>query len=94
MFLGRKPERMRREPDGRLNCDLPPQLQLSMPVLFSAMSYGSISYNAHACLARAARELGICYNTGEGGLHEDFMTTVKTPSYRSPPDGSAYISGI
>ena len=23
-----------------------------------------------------------------------FMTTVKTPSYRSPPDGSAYISGI
>ena len=72
VFLGRKSERMRREPDGRLNCDLPPQLQLSMPVLFSAMSYGSISYNAHACLARAARELGICYNTGEGGLHEDF----------------------
>ena len=72
VFLGRKPERMRREPDGRLNCDLPPQLSLSMPVLFSAMSYGSISYNAHACLARAAQELGICYNTGEGGLHEDF----------------------
>ena len=71
VFLGRKPERMRREPDGRLNCDLPPQLQLSMPVLFSAMSYGSISYNAHACLARAAQKLGICYNTGEGGLHED-----------------------
>ena len=72
VFLGRKPERMQREPDGRLNCDLPPQLPLSMPVLFSAMSYGSISYNAHACLARAAQELGICYNTGEGGLHEDF----------------------
>ena len=59
VFLGRKPERMRREPDGRLNCDLPPQLQLSMPVLFSTMSYGSISYNAHACLARAAQKLGI-----------------------------------
>ena len=72
VFLGRKPERMQREADGRLNCDLPPQLPLSMPVLFSAMSYGSISYNAHACLARAAQELGICYNTGEGGLHEDF----------------------
>lgn len=72
VFLGRKPERMQREPDGRLNCDLPPQLSLSMPVLFSAMSYGSISYNAHACLARAAQELGICCNTGEGGLHEDF----------------------
>ena len=36
------------------------------------MSYGSISYNAHAALARAAQEMGICYNTGEGGLHEDF----------------------
>ena len=44
----------------------------SMPVMFSAMSYGSISYNAHASLARAATELGILYNTGEGGLHEDF----------------------
>lgn len=94
VFLGRKPERMQREADGRLNCDLPPQLSLSMPVLFSAMSYGSISYNAHACLARAAQELGICYNTGEGGLHEDFTPTARTPSCRSPPDGSAYISGI
>lgn len=43
-----------------------------MPVMFSAMSYGSISYNAHAALAKAAEKLGICYNTGEGGLHEDF----------------------
>jgi glutamate synthase domain-containing protein 2 len=40
--------------------------------MFSAMSYGSISYNAHESLARAAEELGIFYNTGEGGLHEDF----------------------
>ncbi len=36
------------------------------------MSYGSISYNAHKSLALAATELGIFYNTGEGGLHEDF----------------------
>ena len=43
-----------------------------MPVMFSAMSYGSISYNAHESLARAATQLGIYYNTGEGGLHEDF----------------------
>ena len=40
--------------------------------MFSAMSYGSISYNAHKSLAMAAERLGICYNTGEGGLHEDF----------------------
>lgn len=51
---------------------MPPHLELSVPILFSAMSYGSISYNAHESLARAAQELGIYYNTGEGGLHEDF----------------------
>ena len=71
VFLGKKPERIRRDAQGRLITELTPQLELSMPVLFSAMSYGSISYNAHACLARAAEALGICYNTGEGGLHED-----------------------
>jgi glutamate synthase domain-containing protein 2 len=40
--------------------------------MFSAMSYGSISYNAHAALAKASEKLGIFYNTGEGGLHRDF----------------------
>ena len=73
VFLGKKPERIRRDAQGRLITELTPQLELSMPVLFSAMSYGSISYNAHASLARAAQELGILYNTGEGGLHEDFV---------------------
>ena len=72
VFLGKKPERIRRDAQGRLITELTPQLELSMPVLFSAMSYGSISYNAHAALARAATELGIYYNTGEGGLHKDF----------------------
>ena len=72
VFLGKKAQRIERDENGRLKCDLPPQLSLSMPVMFSAMSYGSISYNAHASLARAATELGILYNTGEGGLHEDF----------------------
>ena len=72
VFLGKKPKKMRRNADGSLDCRLTPQVELSMPVMFSAMSYGSISYNAHASLARAAQELGICYNTGEGGLHSDF----------------------
>ena len=72
VFLGKKPDRIERGEDGRIRCVLPPQIALSMPVMFSAMSYGSISYNAHASLARAAEELGILYNTGEGGLHEDF----------------------
>ena len=72
VFLGQKPEKVERDENGNLTCQLSPQLELSMPVMFSAMSYGSISYNAHASLARAATELGILYNTGEGGLHEDF----------------------
>jgi len=70
--LGAKPESIQRDKNGRIINNLPPQLHLSLPVMFSAMSYGSISYNAHESLARAAQELGILYNTGEGGLHEDF----------------------
>ena len=72
VFLGKKPDRIERDKDGNLVNNLTPQIELAMPVMFSAMSYGSISYNAHASLARAAEALGICYNTGEGGLHEDF----------------------
>ncbi len=70
--LGRRPDAIERDAEGRLTGNLPPHLECAVPILFSAMSYGSISYNAHESLARAARELGIYYNTGEGGLHEDF----------------------
>ncbi|MDR1000187.1 MAG: alpha-hydroxy-acid oxidizing protein [Clostridiales bacterium] len=72
VYLGSKPEKLTRGPDGKLQSNLGPHLALAMPMLFSAMSYGSISYNAHESLARASEELGIFYNTGEGGLHENF----------------------
>lgn len=72
VFLGKKPEKIRRRPDGRLDCALEPQLELALPILFSGMSYGSVSYNVHKALATAARETGTLYNTGEGGLHKDF----------------------
>ena len=72
VFLGGKPTEIERDENGKLKTNLPPFLKLETPVMFSAMSYGSISYNAHAALARAATELGIYYNTGEGGLHKDF----------------------
>ena len=71
-FLGKKPDHIKRDKNGKIITKLTPQLTLSTPIMFSAMSYGSISYNAHESLARAATELGILYNTGEGGLHEDF----------------------
>ena len=71
-FLGKKPGKIERDANGNLIPNMAPQLKLDVPIMFSAMSYGSISYNAHASLARAAVELGTYYNTGEGGLHEDF----------------------
>ncbi|MCR5112917.1 MAG: alpha-hydroxy-acid oxidizing protein [Acholeplasmatales bacterium] len=70
VFLGKKSEDIVRDKDGNLIPNMDPQLELSMPLMFSAMSYGSISLNAHKALAQASRELGILYNTGEGGLHE------------------------
>lgn len=69
-FLGRKPEMLKVE-NGKLKEKLPPQLELEVPIMFSAMSFGSISFNACQALAMAASELGIMYNTGEGGLHKD-----------------------
>ncbi len=72
VFLGKKSERIRRDAQGNIIPEMAPQLDLKVPIMFSAMSYGSISYNAHESLARAACELGTYYNTGEGGLHEDF----------------------
>jgi glutamate synthase domain-containing protein 2 len=73
-YLGRKPDRVEvtQGPDGvQLLTKMAPQLILETPILFSAMSYGSISYNACLSLAKAAKASGILYNTGEGGLHRD-----------------------
>lgn len=78
VFLGAKSHNIERDAQGRIINNLAPHLTLSMPVMFSAMSYGSISYNAHESLARAAEELGILYNTGEGGLHEDLYKYGKS----------------
>ncbi len=72
VFLGKKPKNVSFNEDGSVKTETTPTLELSTPIMFSAMSYGSISRNAHESLARAATELGIFYNTGEGGLHKDF----------------------
>jgi glutamate synthase domain-containing protein 2 len=75
-FIGRKDIKTGFEDDTeggniRLKTAVAPQLELTTPIIFSAMSYGSISYNACRCLAAAASEFGTYYNTGEGGLHKD-----------------------
>jgi glutamate synthase domain-containing protein 2/formate hydrogenlyase subunit 6/NADH:ubiquinone oxidoreductase subunit I len=60
-FLGR------RDFSGRSH---PPLLTLQTPILFSAMSFGSINLRVQIAEARAAQILGTYWNTGEGGLHE------------------------
>ena len=78
-YLGNKPEKLefsvknnsQATVNYKLLTKLSPQLELETPIMFSAMSYGSISYNVCLALAQAAKILGIYYNTGEGGLHKD-----------------------
>lgn len=70
-YLGAKPDRLEIQVEGGetiLKTELTPQLELRTPVLFSAISYGSTSFNVHQSLARAATEFGTYFNTGEGGL--------------------------
>ncbi len=71
-FLGKKPQKIAYDKNGKAHFEKTPYLELDVPIMFSAMSFGSISKNAHESLARAAEALGTYYNTGEGGLHEDF----------------------
>ena len=70
-ILGRKPEKLEVEKKGKSITKMPPQVMLETPIMFSAMSFGSISMNAQKSLAMAARELGTLFNTGEGGLHPE-----------------------
>lgn len=73
-YIGRKPDRLEFTSMAgkfRSKTTLSPHLILQTPILFSAMSYGSISLNTCKSLARAASAYGTFYNTGEGGLHRD-----------------------
>ena len=70
-YIGAKPDAIDIK-DGKLTTEMPPQIKLETPIIFSAMSYGAISYQVQKSFAEAAEELGIMYNTGEGGLHPDF----------------------
>ena len=69
-FLGSKPDRVEIDPSTMsLRTELAPQVEIEVPVMFAAMSYGAVSLNVHESLARAATEAGTLWNTGEGGLH-------------------------
>ncbi len=69
-YIGAKPERVEIDPNTKaLKTRIAPQVELSIPVMFSAMSYGAVSLHVQESLARAASEFGTLWNTGEGGLH-------------------------
>lgn len=80
-YLGKKPDTIEIEENSthkgkensgiKLKTKLAPQLELDIPIMFSAMSYGAINYNVCEALAMAAESMGIYYNTGEGGLHRN-----------------------
>ena len=70
-FLGCKPDNLDLELESNdlvLMTRLAPQLRVETPILFSALSYGAVSFNVHQALARAATEYGAFMHTGEGGL--------------------------
>ena len=73
-ILGRKPDRLQVECKGKSVTKMPPQVMLETPIMFSAMSFGSISLNAQKSLAMAAKNMGTLFNTGEGGLHPDLAS--------------------
>lgn len=70
-YLGAKPDALEVRGFGgyeQVATRIAPQLKLDIPIMFSAISYGAISYNTCESLARAATECGTYWNTGEGGL--------------------------
>ncbi|HBT20790.1 MAG TPA: FMN-binding glutamate synthase family protein [Peptococcaceae bacterium] len=85
-FLGRRPKAITVE-GKEIKEEIPPKLELEVPIMFAAMSFGAISLNAVKSLAKAAQKKGTYYNTGEGGLHRDLYqygsnTTVQVASGR------------
>ena len=71
-YIGAKPDRLEIDPrTSEVTTPMPPQVAIHVPIMFSAMSFGSISLPVQKSLARAAEQAGTLFNTGEGGLHRD-----------------------
>ncbi|HXK66212.1 MAG TPA: glutamate synthase-related protein, partial [Spirochaetota bacterium] len=60
-YLGRRPEKWGQ--------DTYPLLKLEVPIMFGAMSFGALNLRVHEAEARATKEIGTYWNTGEGGFH-------------------------
>jgi glutamate synthase domain-containing protein 2 len=104
-YLGGKPDAIEVETDGRGGFrlrsgeGLDRNVRLDTPIMFSPMSYGSVSLNVHRSLAMAAERSGILMNTGEGGLHADLLpyrdrVVVQVASGRFGVDSDYLNSGV
>jgi len=95
-YLGRKPDMLQfkfKDDGPSLETILAPQLKLETPILFSAISYGAVSYNVCESMAKASKAAGTFWNTGEGGLHKNLYqygnnTIVQVASGRFGVDKS------
>lgn len=62
VWLGRHPEEIKK-------LGQRPLLKLEIPIMFAAMSFGALNLRVQQAAARASKEVGTYWNTGEGGLH-------------------------
>ncbi|HOP35932.1 MAG TPA: glutamate synthase-related protein [Syntrophales bacterium] len=62
-YLGSKPD--------RYGGEMSPLLQLEVPVMFGAMSFGAVNLRVQEAEALATKAMGTFWNTGEGGFHKN-----------------------
>lgn len=69
-------------------CDVEPASEIVKRFNTGAMSYGSISQEAHECLAIAMNRLGGRSNSGEGGEDPAREATLPNGDSKRPPRSS------
>ena len=91
VVLGSRPSKLRvNERTRTVVSPLPPQLSLDVPIMFSAMSFGSVSLNTQKALAMAARELAPTSTAARAACTAIWNPTPTAPSCRWPADASAW----
>ena len=78
VFLGKKPQNIKRDGDGNIVCDIQPQIELAMPVMFSAMSYGSKATTPTPPLPARRRSSAYSTTPARAACTRIFTGTAKT----------------
>lgn len=90
-ILGRKPDRLQVERKGKSVTKMPPQVMLETPIMFSAMSFGSISLNAQNLWPWLPRIWARCLIPVRAVCTRTWRLTVTVLWYRWPPAASVCI---